>query len=121
MTALEIYVITSMIFAVAALIEFAIVIAIYRLEQTKKCIMEPRANRLLDVEKDLFSEGLKFRNKVKARGNHWTKKKCQDEEPKKIMNLPSLSIDKIDFLAFWSFLFVYVLFNACYWVLYLLK
>ena len=110
-----------MIFAVAALIEFAFVVAIQRIEQIKKCKKEPQMDRLPDIEKELFSEGITFRirNKDNALVNSPAKNECQDKERKKTAELPSLSIDKIDFLAFWSFLFVYILFNVFYWVLYL--
>ena len=121
MTALGIYLLSSLIFSVTALIEFAFVVTINRIEQTKKNKLDPLTNKLQHLEKCFSSERLRCRNNVTQRRKCYANQSGRYEERTNLADFPSLNINKIDFLAFWIFLIAYCFFNVFYWVLYLLN
>ena len=128
MTALSIYLLSSLIFVVGALIEFAIVVYINRIISTKKDVVEQKC---LEHKQDggCFciggkdaNLGSRFRNNINKIRNAVPDPHMETSEiqkTKKNWKLFPALINKLDWLAFWVYFFSYFTFNFVYWYIYL--
>ena len=125
LNALGVYLLTSLCFVVGALIEFAVVLLLDRplLNVTKR-----KENRIENQQHQRFYSDLKQRkHEDLSREGHVTKwisdvkpnKQNLSTKPKKstwVFFVPS--VNGVDFVACWAYLFLYLLFNCIYWVQY---
>ena len=113
-------------FTVAALLEFALVIVIQRANSVHIDFSEfniaPKNDRLAFIDQKTNNEGIHMRNVIRQRnavaddsGKHDNK----DLAIKDNIGPCFPSVSKIDYLAFWVYLVVYILFNTVYWFVYL--
>ena len=116
LNALGIYLLSSLIFVVGALMEFAAVILLSRFPKRK----------LNNVGHAIIG-GETLRNNLKLASQNSIKldklaiqilKEKSSSRPKTKNEICVTSIHMVDFLAFWLFLFFYMLFNCIYWTYY---
>ena len=109
MTALGIYLITSLVFVIGALAEFSVVVLLNRASLTTSKISEnattPKKEHVVLAKLRRRRQGIgrKLRRKIEAREN------CM---------LGIFPVRTVDYTAFWSFLFAFLLFNCIYWIHY---
>ena len=126
LNALGIYLLSSLVFVVAALLEFAVVIFINRITMTRKEVWENK----LALEKGVcFSshktnckKQVKFQNNIQPKknpdvgGSRKETTELQQLETNWTLSLPF--INRIDCIAFCVHIVLYFLFNVAYWGLY---
>ena len=126
-----VYLLCSLVFVVGALLEFAVVVLLSR---TPAAIRKNAVKPMLSKKEEISSAHLRRRNVTKKEigaiesfdaevGNKEKadieafNEKVENEAKKKcIFGIPPLHV--VDFIAFWLFLFLYVLFNCTYWFYY---
>ena len=128
LNALGIYLLCSLSFVFGALVEFAVVIVINQMAKQKDGISgnkldAPQAQPWKHFHNGLRSRMTQFRLRKKI-----MQKRCIDSEFKKETTTMQQSNNtwesilpeskKIDFAAFWLYLFLYFSFNIAYWVRY---
>ena len=126
MTALGIYLLSSMVFTVAALLEFAVVIVVDRLNNSRKQPVSIKVgpHRIPPYYGDNQGHGqsLRLRNMAGRKTNlpqMGNNSLADSTDEKANAGQPYISVDKIDAAAFWSYLIIYLMFNAVYWESYL--
>ena len=120
MTALGIYLLSSLVFTVAALLEFAVVIVADRLNTSQKQHVPSKVG--IQCTNYFDNQSLRKRN-IAGRKPNWFEMGNnglgEGTHDKTNAGQPYFSVDKIDAAAFWSYLIIYILFNIVYWVFYL--
>ena len=126
MTALGIYLLSSMVFTVAALLEFAVVIVVDRLNNSRKQPVPSKVgpHRIPPYYGDNqgYGQSLRLRNMAGRKNNlpqMGNNSLADSTDEKTNAGQPYFSVDKIDAAAFWSYLIIYLMFNAVYWESYL--
>ena len=116
-----------MVFAVGALLEFAVVIVVDRVNNSKKeqTLSKVRTQYITSqyLENQTTFPSIHMRNiagrKIQLLQMNNSSMR-EDPDAKIHAGYPYiLSVDKIDAIAFWSYLIIYLLFNVVYWIAYL--
>ena len=127
MTALGIYLLSSMVFTVGALLEFAVVIVVDRLNSSKTAQAVRKGNTQCTTSNPFNKQPpipcIRMRNIAgrKTTSLFEMSEKNLTESPGDKTNASPFyfSVDKIDAAAFWTYLTIYLVFNIVYWVAYL--
>ena len=126
MTALGIYLLSSMVFAVGALLEFAVVIVVDRFNNSKKehTLSKARTQYTSSqyLEKHTTFPSIHMRNITSRKTQLFqmnNSSMIEGPDAKIHAGYPYLSVDKIDAISFWSYLIIYLLCNVVYWIAYL--
>ena len=111
-------------FTVAALLEFAVVIVIQQSNNAQicNCSSVAKNNRISVIDPKTTNQGIRMRNivgKRNALAEDYRKENNEERESTSNAGTFFLSVTRIDCLAFWIYLAVFVLFNAVYWFVYL--
>ena len=115
-----------MVFAVGALLEFAVVIVVDRFNKSKKehTLSKARTQYTTSqyLEKQKKIPSIHMRNIAGRKIQLFqmnNSSMIEGPDAKSHAGYPYLSVDKIDAIAFWSYLIIYLLFNVVYWMAYL--
>ena len=127
MTALGIYLLSSMVFTVGALLEFAVVIVVDRLNNSKTAHVTRKGNTQYTTSNPFNKPApipcIRMRNVAGRKTTslfEMSEKNLTESPGDKTNSSPFFfSVDKIDAAAFWSYLTIYLVFNIVYWVAYL--
>ena len=124
LTALGIYLLSALMFTVAALLEFAVVIVIQQSNNAQicNCSIVAKNDRISVIDPKTTDEGIRMRNivgKRNALAEDYRNENNDDRQSTINAGIFSLSVTRIDCLAFWVYLAAFVLFNAVYWFVYL--
>ena len=116
-----------MVFAVGALLEFAVVIVVDRFNKSKKehTLSKARTQYTTSqyLEKQNKFPSIRHMRNIAGRKIQLFQMNntsmIEGPDAKSRAGYPYLSVDKIDAIAFWSYLIIYLLFNVVYWIAYL--
>ena len=126
MTALGIYLLSSLVFTVGALLEFAAVIVVDRFNNSKKeDVLKKESTQCTSShypDKQAAITSIGMRNVAGGKSHLFEmNRSCFSNSPDTKTNecRPYFSVDKIDVAAFWTYLTIYLFFNLVYWVSYM--
>ena len=124
MNALGIFLLSSLVFVVAALIEFSAVLFVSN-KTPKDEKLEKKKEGLKEVNIDVATQLRRRLKQSNVIGNADVKQKMDIEasnrfdtnlKPRNCL-LNAHSLRKIDYIAFWLFFSSYIIFNFIYWVI----
>ena len=111
MTALEVYLLASLFFVIATLVEFAIVLMLYR-SNILSCGSTVNIQAIENMTK---SNGvLESSDKSKKRSFRSDGRTLTTRIKSNTHNTPYKITNRIDFCSFFSFMFLYIVFNCVY-------
>ena len=126
MTALGIYLLSSLVFTVGALLEFAAVIVVDRFNNSKKEDILKKESTLCTTshyfDKQAPITSIRMRNVAGGKAHLFEMNRTGlsiAPDTKTNEGRPYFSVDKIDLAAFWTYLTIYLFFNLVYWVSYM--
>ena len=114
-----------MVFAVGALLEFAVVIVVDRFNNSKKEDVLKNSTQYTTshyFDKQAPIPSIRMRNIAGGKCHLFGMSKnslIEGTDAKTNTAQPYFSVYKIDVAAFWSYLTIYLLFNVVYWAAYL--
>ena len=125
MTALGIYLLSSMVFAVGALLEFAVVIVVDRVNSSKKEDVLKNSTQYTTshyFDKQVPIPSIRMRNIAGGKDHLFgisENSLTEGTDAKTNTARTYFSVYKIDVAAFWSYFTIYLLFNVAYWATFL--
>ena len=111
MTALEVYLLASLFFVIATLFEFAIVLQLYR-SNILSCGSSVNIEAIENMTN--CNGGLENSDKLNKRSLRSHGRTSTTRIKSNTHNTPYKTTNRIDFCSFFSFMFLYIVFNCIY-------